>query len=373
MINGERIRQAREIKGITQAELADAVGLQQSHIALFEQNYREPNDHTLGAISIATGFPPAFFRKNSAPEFPLGSLLYRRRKSMSSRDRDKIRQVARLIFETIQAMSNRFKPLELRIPRLSGSPTEAARVVRSSLSLSPDTPVTNLVHRLERNGVVVVSVPYEIEEHDAFSVWADTEPRNPVIVMTAGKPGDRQQWTVAHELGHLVLHQAFNALLPQIEDEADEFASEFLMPEEIMRECLRCPITLTLLADLKARWRVSMQALVMRAYGLKIITDGQRRYIFRQMAAKGWLHFEPVPIPSEKPRLLKKLAESIFGPNFSTGQVADLTMAPPRLLGPIIANYASVQDMRGSAPARAKDEQRSNGKLLEFKAQRKRI
>ena len=92
MINGDRIRQAREIAGLTQSQLADALGVTQAHVALFEQNLRQPQDSTLQSIAFATKFPVAFFRREPSPDFPLGSLLYRRRKSMGSKDRDKVRQ-----------------------------------------------------------------------------------------------------------------------------------------------------------------------------------------------------------------------------------------------------------------------------------------
>lgn len=347
MINGERIRQAREIAGLTQDELARKIGLAQSHVALFEQNLRQPQNETLNAIAMAVGFPLAFFKQPSAPDFPLGSLLYRRRKNMSSRDRDRVRQTGRLVFEAISHMSDRFKRIDLRLPRLPNTdPHDAARITRAELGFSPDTPIINLMTRLEKNGVVIAAIPFEIEEHDAFSVWANTEPRTPVIVMTSGKPGDRQRFSVSHELGHLVMHYTYNGDIAQIEDHANAFASEFLLPEEAMRKALIPPITLTSLADLKSKWGVAMQALIMRAFDLGILTDGQRRYLFRQMAAKQWLTTEPVEIPAEKPRLLRKLGETLYGPNVSAREIAEPLGVPPSFLRPILNAYVSVSDLR---------------------------
>jgi Zn-dependent peptidase ImmA (M78 family) len=267
---------------------------------------------------------------------------------MSSTDRNRVRQTGRMVFEVIQVMADRFKKIDVRLPRISQSdPEEAAKITRAELGYSPDVPIANLVTRLEKNGIVIVSVPDEIEEHDAFSVWADTEPRTPVIVMTFGKSGDRQRWSVAHELGHLVLHYTYSGMLSEIENEADRFAAELLLPEESMRRDLSAPLTLTMLADLKSRWGVSMQALIMRAFQLQIITDGQRRYLFRQMAARKWMKDEPVVIPPEKPRLLRKLAESLYGPNFDIQAVADPGGIPSNLLKPILDAYATIADLQG--------------------------
>lgn len=347
---------------MTQERLADAAGVNQSHIALFEQNLRQPTDQTIKLIAIATGFPLAFFRSEGAPEFPLGSLLYRRRKAMNSRDRDRVRQTGRLVFEAIQTMADRFKAIELRIPRLPGSdPEEAATIARADLGLSPDQPIANLVTRLEKNGVVIAAIPYEIKGYDAFSVWADTEPRMPVIVMTAAIPGDRQRWNVAHELGHLVLHYTYTAAPSQLENEANRFAAEFLLPEDTIRRDFNTPLTLTILADLKSRWGVSMRALIMRAFQLDVITDGQRRYLFRQMATKGWWEEEPVPIPSEKPRLLRKLAETIYGPNVEARNIAEPLAVPTHLFKPILTAYASASEVRsGRLHKLDKTEQRGS-------------
>ena len=352
MINGDRIRQAREIAGLTQEQLAEAVGMSQTHVAMFEQNLRQPQEETVNGMALATGFPVGFFRRETSADFPLGSLLYRRRKLMSSKDRDRARQCGRLVFELIMSMAERFKRIEFRLPRLTSvDPEEAARITRADLGFPPDTPITHLITRLEKNGVVVAIIPYDIDGYDAFSVWADTEPRMPVIVMSSSKPGDRQRWNIAHELGHLVMHCSYVASPTDLDEQADRFAAEFLLPEHVVRELLKGePLTLTALADLKSKWGVSIQAWIMRAFQLGIITDGQRRYLFRQMAARDYLRNEPVPIPPEKPRLLRRLAEALYGQAFNAKSIASLVDGPVQMLGPVLDSYASASELRGSRP-----------------------
>ncbi|MEP7355107.1 MAG: XRE family transcriptional regulator [Acidobacteriota bacterium] len=345
-VNGERIRQAREIRGLTQLELAGLVGVEQSHISHIEHGLREPSIEVLQGIAIAARFPVGFFRQETGPEFPLGSLLYRSRGSLSSVERDRLRQIAGLGFETYQVMAAQFRTIEMRIPRIPDTdPASAAQVTRTALGLSPDTPVTHLVNRLEKNGVFVLALPYKVERHDAFSVWADTEPRKPVIVLTGGWPGDRQRFTVSHELGHLVMHRTIKASPSILEDEADAFASEFLLPEQAMRQALRPPITLTVLAELKARWGVSIQALIRRAESLGIVTEGQRKYVEKQLVKHGWIRVEPVPIEPEKPRLLMKLAESMYGIPVDPAKVALSTSAPLKLIEEILSAHATQTDV----------------------------
>ena len=351
--SGERIRQAREIRGLTQLELAKLVGIEQSHVSHLEQGLRESSPEVLERIAMATKFSVAFFRQQPGPEFPLGSLLYRRRKTLPSIERDRLRQIAGLAFETYQAMAEKFKALEMRIPKLSATePSNAAQLTRTALGLSPDTPVTHLINKLEKNGVLVLALPYQIERHDAFSVWADTEPRKPVIVLTGGWPGDRQRFTVSHELAHLVLHRTITAQPSVMDEQADEFASEFLLPEQAMRRDLCSPLTLTVLAELKAQWGVSIQALMRRAEALGIVTEGQRKYLEKQLVKRNWIRDEPVKIEPEKPRLLMKLAESLYGIPVDPSKVAASTTAPVKLIEEVLSAHASQSEMaRHGRPA----------------------
>jgi Zn-dependent peptidase ImmA (M78 family)/transcriptional regulator with XRE-family HTH domain len=349
MINGERVRQAREIAGLTQAELAKLADIDQSYISFLEKGQRDASEEVVHRIAMHTKFPLSFFKQESGPEFPLGSLLFRRRQSLTSRDRDRIRQVARLTFEIAGKMLRRFQQIELRLPRSNEEPRVAARLARAALGLSPDSPVSQLISKLEKNGVFVLAVPFHIDEHDAFSVWADTDPRVPIIILSSEKPGDRQRRTVAHELGHLVLHRATTGDVATIEDQADAFASEFLLPEEAMRREIPDPLTLSALAELKSRWGTSMQSIVMRAHELQMITTNQQKYLFQQMSMKGWRKKEPVPIPSEKPRLLAQLAESIYGNPIDHAKFASDVGVPSRLIKTIIAAHATRSEVSTSS------------------------
>jgi Zn-dependent peptidase ImmA (M78 family)/transcriptional regulator with XRE-family HTH domain len=337
MISGDRIRQAREIKGITQAELAKAAGVDQSHISLLERDAREPSQAVLEKISLSTGFPIAFFRREPGPGFPLGSLLFRKRKSaqVPQIELDQLRQVSRLMFEVWRAMSEEFKEIDIRVPRIPGekNPTRAAKITRAALGLSPDTPIKHLITTLEKSGVSVIELQSDTEDHDAFSLWVDTEPRTPVIVIIGVKSGDRCRFSVAHELGHLVLHQTISQPLRRLEDDAHAFASEFLLPEETIKQELQTPVTLTALAEMKGRWGVSMQALLLKAHDMSLITDGQRNYLYKQMGIRRWVKNEPVSFPAERPRLLQKMAERLYGVPIDYAKIASKWQIPVQLMG----------------------------------------
>lgn len=314
IIFGERIRQARELRGLTQAELATRIGTSQAIIAQLEGELRRPSDNQVETIAIQTGFPLSFFRTEPINDFPLGSLLYRARTSMPVRHKTEVYQMGRLIYECASRVESKVSQFPLRLPRIKDQmATEAAKLTRNSLGLSPDVPIQNLVRVLERGGVLVFELPIDIGKLDAYSTWAGKNLQKPVIVLAPNKPADRLRFNVAHEVGHLVMHQSINGSLDDLEKEANQFAAEFLMPEVAMTQELYPPVTLTRAAVLKPRWGVSIQALVERAYNLQIITQRQRRYLWQQLGSNGWRTNEPINIPAERPRILSKMAELLYG------------------------------------------------------------
>lgn len=370
-VSGDRIRQAREIAGLTQVALAELAEVDQSTVARWERDLLEASDEQLQKVSLATKFPVSFFRRPSGPEFPFGSLLNRARKSLRSEDRDRLRQLGRLTFELATTLADQFAPVAIHIPQVSAAdPRKAAESTRNAFGLSPDTPLTNIINRLERNGVFVFAVPDEIDEHDAYSLWADTVPRKPVVVVSAGKPGDRLRWNVARELGHLVMHRSFDGSHVEREEQADLYASELLLPSAVMRVELQPPLTLTRLAELKGKWGVSIQALVNCAWQLGIISDRQRKYLFMQLSSMGWRKNEPVAIPLERPRLLRKMAETAVGTPMDYARVAKTVGAPVRLIREILEEHSTREQLRGitntSAEDRPSRRSGSRGEVLDF-------
>jgi Zn-dependent peptidase ImmA (M78 family)/transcriptional regulator with XRE-family HTH domain len=313
MIYGERVKQARELRGLTQTELARRVKVTQGRIAQVEGEFREVSDSLISEIAYRTDLPLSYFSKPAETWLSPGSLLFRARTSISKREVTQSLRDAEHVFGLAHSMAKKLDiPILLRT--IEGDPKAAARKTRALLGLSAVEPIRTLIRILEGIGVWVLAVP-TMKGRDAFCCWAVVEDTQiPVIVISPDCPGDRLTMNVAHELGHLVLHKnRLGRLSPELEKEAFAFGAEFLMPEAGVRSDLHPPISLTLVAHLKPKWGVSIQALVRRAYDLNIISERQYRYLFMQLSSKGWRTTEPVPILPEKPRLLKKMAEVLYG------------------------------------------------------------
>lgn len=319
MIFPERIRQVRELRRLTQTDVAEHLQVTQGLIAQIERGRTKAPDRVVEAFALLTGFPIAYFQRPLSEDFPLGSLLFRSHAGVSSQERNEIYRYAQVAFDMVRRMLELHPIREryaLRLPQsVTDGPVVAAEITRSELGLSPDTPIPNLTNALEKAGVLILALPVAFDQRDAFSLWAGLVQRRPVLVLSGGRPMDRLRLNMAHELGHLVMHQPLRTTVAQIESEAYQFAAEFLMPETAMRREIVPPFDLDLFATLKPHWGVSIQALIRRAKELEIITSRKYAYSFQQLSALGWRTSEPHndAISIERPRAVRKIAEVAYG------------------------------------------------------------
>jgi Zn-dependent peptidase ImmA (M78 family) len=195
---------------------------------------------------------------------------------------------------------NRFHRMD--VVDFGNSPEIIAQLVRRSWGI-PSGAINNLTETIEDAGGIIISFSFGTNKIDAMSQWAFDLP--PIICINTDAPGDRLRFSLAHELGHIVMHQVPTI---DLEKEADRFASEFLMPKTDVAPYLN-RLSLAKLASLKPLWKVSMQALLERAYNLNKITSNQRQYLWRQISKSGYRTKEPVEILVEKPKTIYELIE----------------------------------------------------------------
>lgn len=134
-------------------------------------------------------------------------------------------------------------------------------------------------------------------------------------------PGDRLRFTIAHELGHIVMHEYYTQTM---EGEADRFAAELLMPEYDIRSEL-IDISMEKLASLKMRWKTSMQSLLYRAGVLGRISDRQKQYLWMQMGKAGYRLQEPIDVEVEHATLYREIIDAHFEDlNYTLKELCDV-------------------------------------------------
>jgi Zn-dependent peptidase ImmA (M78 family) len=241
-------------------------------------------------------------------------------------------------FELAVFLGQKLKQIPVNLPRLKESPEKAAQVTRTALGIAPHVPVVDLMHRAERNGVLLLLVPCGIGTLDGFATWVGSPYPRPVIALLGGKVGYRINFTLGEEIGHLVLHSPLTVSVEEADNQARAFSQELLLPKEAMLGEMRSPVTLTNLATLKPRWNVSLQMLVRRANDLKLITQNQYRYLNQQIRTNGWAQLEPGDerIAQPKPRLMRKMAELQYGNPIDLARLSVETGIPIRTLAELL-------------------------------------
>jgi Zn-dependent peptidase ImmA (M78 family) len=160
---------------------------------------------------------------------------------------------------------------------------------------------------VENAGAVILSIDLKTAERvDAFSRYGDVS----VIVLNSQKNSpSRTLFDLAHEIGHGLLHQSAHGLpLERRELEADRFAGAFLLPREAFAADYNAsrPLGWDGLLDMKRYWRTSIQAMLFRAYQLRLIDAAEYRTRFRTLSAWGWRKNEPDEPTVDTPTLFAK-------------------------------------------------------------------
>lgn len=321
---GEALSTARRALGQTQEDLAHAAGVTQAALSRYETGMREPEPDVIQRLADALGITPAFLTRLGSMQGAMAVDAHMRRRATAKATTwrqlearlNMYRMHIRCLMEEISLKADQRVP---SFDPIDTDPADAARMVRMQWRM-PIGPVRSLARRLEAAGCVLIAEDFGTPRVDGLSQWVDDYP---VILVNLAAPTDRLRLTLAHELGHLCLHSL--DATPDMEQEADMFAAEFLMPEEVIRPQLR-NLTLGKLMDLKREWGTSMQALIERAHNLKVITSPKREYLYKQLSARGWRTREPLSeqLPPERAELARHIGETLADRGLSQQEVAEM-------------------------------------------------
>lgn len=309
-INPEMIVLARESRGFTQRDLADKLGISRTLLCQLEQSNRSVQDDVLEKLERILNYPRSFFAQEGEA-YRTSTVSFRKRLKVPNTILSAIEaniQVYRLHIETLLAKVN---ALESKVPQFDLSQFEnvqqVAQKVRSLWNIQAPV-IENLTALLESKGVITIQSDFGTERVDSRSFF--TKDGHPIIVYNKSVLGDRQRFTLAYELGHLVLHSGVSGFGDRdIDHEANLFAAEFLMPEADIRTEYKEGLSITKLADLKRKWKVSMIALLYRAHDLEELSYSQRTYLLTQFNQLNIRRREPaeLDVPLEKPTLFRDL------------------------------------------------------------------
>ena len=207
---GERIKRARAAAGLSMQALGKQVGVSANMIKKYEHNVSMPGSAVLIKLGKALGVRSEYFFR--PVNVTLSGVKYRKRSDTPAAVLKRIeadvldqaerwQELANLwpifpvpAFTGIEGISERITTLE--------EVEQVADKLRESWQ-SGLNPLPDMVDVLEAHGVLVIIT--DVSEMDKFDGLQAKVAEQPVVVVSSNWPGDRQRFTLAHELGHLLL------------------------------------------------------------------------------------------------------------------------------------------------------------------------
>ncbi|EMO3696079.1 helix-turn-helix domain-containing protein [Acinetobacter baumannii] len=345
MFNMGRFDLARQRRGLTKRELAHRLEVTDRTVSNWYNN-QQVDEKNLEKAAEILDFPINFFYGREVEKIQVESVSFRALTKMTARKRDMaISQtiLAEMISDWID--QNFDLPLpnvpdlhELRSDFSTATigsldetdendvryyleysyPEACADTVRKAWGLG-EQPIPNLIALLESKGIRVFSLTDEAQDVDACCRWTSGRP---FIFLNTSRTAERCRFDLAHELGHLVMHKHGIIEGIHVEQEANAFASAFLMPRRsLLADPLRIPSLKSILSK-KVIWQVSAAALTYRYNKLGIITDWNATSIYKQLAQKG-RNNEPNPLPHESSLLLDKVFQALAQENFDFSKMTN--------------------------------------------------
>lgn len=307
---------ARQLRALSQADLARISGVSQPQVSKIENSLSQPSEEAWEKLAGAVRVPKDFLAQSDriyGLPLSIHPPFFRKKQNINQAELGKITAEVNI---RILHLRRLLKAVEIyrepNVPHLDpeehGGSEGVAGLVRRTW-LMPRGPVRDLVGLMEDAGILIGMCDFGDSHVDGISLSVVGLP--PLVFLNRNQPGDRMRFSLAHELGHLVMHRKPTSTM---EDEANEFAAEFLMPAADIKHQFGL-VTLARLAEMKAAWRVSMQSLLMTAVRVGVEDKDSARGLWMELSSAGYRVREP--IDTEFPREVPTLLSSIINDHFN--------------------------------------------------------
>ncbi len=313
--NGTRIKSARLYNGLTVEELAEIIGVSKQAVSQYENNQVDLPLEKVFLLSNALNFPVDYFAQANLNNVQIGTTYFRALLRTNSKTRTQ--QETRLehlgiIYSFINQYVD-FPALDLPVFQSELPPKEAAIELRKYWGLG-NRPIDNITQLLESKGILITALETSTQDIDAFGQRECIDGKEVYFIAVSKETHSaaRFQFDIAHELGHIILHEWSENLellsreqFKSREKEANEFASEFLLPSAAyLNDVIGIPNRVESYIPLKRKWKVSIGAMAYKNRELGIISQRQYQYLISIMNKQNIKIIEPlddvlpIPLPS---------------------------------------------------------------------------
>lgn len=319
VIDRTRLKVAKDLRRLSNKDFANLLGCSEPKIRKILTDGKYPiSCEDFQQITEKLGLPASFFLADDNLELVNSSdIFYRSAARIKAEYRNAneayilLAKKINLYFESKLTLPKfSFPDLEIFESNHPDYPSSVANNLRGFWGLGIQ-PVNNIIALLELKGFRVFRLPFDIKQMDALSFF-DEQSGNPFIFLNDFKSFERQRFDAAHELSHMILHKDDNAEYNRTkESEADQFASEFLMPYEGFTSNLPKNLSIQSMIEYKKYWRVSLKAVNYRCHKLDLISDWIYKNNSIRINSFGYHLNEPDPTYGDQSLFYSKILKTL--------------------------------------------------------------
>jgi Zn-dependent peptidase ImmA (M78 family)/transcriptional regulator with XRE-family HTH domain len=283
------------MQGITLDQLAGFLGITKQAVSKYEHGKSIPSSDIIARMLNVLNIPRKYLVKDNVVfAFGCSPIFFRAMSTTTKGNIDFAEIVSRWGYEILCGLETVHKTI---FPEIDSALTipEKAMELRRQWGIG-NLPVGNMTALLENRGFYIFTIDSAELNTDAYSRVINGIP---IIVLNKNKgTAVRRRFSLAHELGHLILHKElsgtdFDTRTAELEVEANLFAEHFLMPVAGFRNSMMSP-KLKHFIPLKREWGVSMAAMIYHSNKIGLISDQKKKSLYERMSKQGWRKTEPL-------------------------------------------------------------------------------
>lgn len=295
--NGDNLRIARLMSGISLNELGERVGNTRQYIHQLETTDKKiPTPDLIEALAYELNVESAYFGYPIGIQVKEEECHFRKKKSTLVSSRRECAARATLLNKLIQTLEEYLELPSVSFPQFEVSSLVAAEQASSECRKFwnlRDGPINNMVRVAENAGAIVSTFGDISEKVDALSINRG----RPIIILNTTKNSPRIRMDIGHELSHIVCHDGIETGDRETEAQADHFASHLLLPRAaLIREYTsrsKSRIDWNSIYSIKIKWGISIRAIIYRLNQYGMITPSQYRTANIYLSKRGFTKEEP--------------------------------------------------------------------------------
>ena len=321
---GKNLKRIRLLKSLSLKEAGKLVNMSAPALLKYEKGQVIPNSNKLIEFANAYNVSITELLKSNS-NYNMSFKSFRKKKKLEGQNLDLLKEIINnKVNNYIEVLDlNNIYNYEFKLKSYMCNNLDDASIAaynfKRDYNISKNQPISDLISLLENIGINIIQIENINNKFNGFDGLSEIVNNIPFIILMDYDDGARERFTIAHELGHLLL-KINNESIDQ-EKACNIFASSLLMPKEaVIKEFgeSRNNISLYELLAFKLEYKVSIAAILYRLRELNIISEYLYKKITIKLNSLGYKKDEPNNINKEKSNQYTKLVHKLYADEIIT-------------------------------------------------------